>query len=59
MAFFDGHAAVFDDGEATNPNFWFPSGTRLRSPNEFWLYTRSRWPDIFDGMSATTPYVVP
>jgi prepilin-type N-terminal cleavage/methylation domain-containing protein/prepilin-type processing-associated H-X9-DG protein len=59
MAFFDGHAAVFDDGEATNPNFWFPSGTRLRSPNEFWLYTRSRWSDIFDGMSATTPYVVP
>lgn len=59
MGFFDGHVALYDDGEATNPMFWFPTGTKLRNANEFWMYTRNRWPEIFQGMSATNPYVVP
>lgn len=45
IAFFDGHVQVFTDGEATNPDFWFPTGTFLQNRNEFWQYTRNRWPD--------------
>lgn len=59
LAFFDGHVTLYDDGEATNPDFWFPGNTKLRSANAFWRYARNRWPGKFDTMSASTPYVVP
>lgn len=59
LAFFDGHVTLYDDGEATNPDLWFPGNTKLRSRNSFWRYAQLRWPEKFDGMSSSNPYVVP
>ncbi|MBC7835078.1 MAG: type II secretion system protein [Phycisphaerales bacterium] len=59
VGFFDGHIELMDDGKATNPDIWFPTGTKLRDQNAFWMYARRTWADKFDGMSASTPYVVP
>ncbi|MBX9736607.1 MAG: prepilin-type N-terminal cleavage/methylation domain-containing protein [Phycisphaerales bacterium] len=54
LAFFDGHVEVKDDGAATDPDFWFPTGTRLRTSNDFWNYTRQTWANKTNGQ-----YVVP
>ncbi|HYE02804.1 MAG TPA: type II secretion system protein [Phycisphaerales bacterium] len=59
MAFFDGHVVMMDDGQATNPDYWFPTGTRLRDDNVFWQFAQNTWPGKFQNMSATTPYIVP
>lgn len=59
MAFFDGHAKVFDDGAATDPDFWFPTGTRLTSPGSFWNYTLEAWPGKARHISSNNPYIVP
>jgi prepilin-type N-terminal cleavage/methylation domain-containing protein/prepilin-type processing-associated H-X9-DG protein len=59
MAFFDGHVRVFDDAEATNPDFWFPSGTRIKSKDGFWNSTQVDFASKLDGVSESEPYIVP
>lgn len=59
MGFYDGHVAIFTDGEATNPDHWFPTGSRLSSPNSFWQYARDEWPNKAQDISSSDPYVVP
>ncbi|MEZ6241988.1 MAG: prepilin-type N-terminal cleavage/methylation domain-containing protein [Phycisphaerales bacterium] len=49
VAFFDGHAETMTDLEATNPDMWFPTGSELRSPGDFWDSTRAEFPDKLDG----------
>lgn len=59
VAFFDGHVTLMDDGEATNPDMWFPSGTVITSGKDFWNYTQIKWPTKTLKTSETNPYVVP
>ena len=64
LAFFDGHAETMTDGEATRPDFWFPSGTVIASPtnntgNLFWEYARRTWPKAALNVSTVNPYRVP
>jgi prepilin-type N-terminal cleavage/methylation domain-containing protein/prepilin-type processing-associated H-X9-DG protein len=59
MAFFDGHVKLFEDGEATNPDYWFPTGTRITSPNDFWNYTKLKYADKIGDATEQKPYVVP
>jgi len=59
LAFFDGHVKLMTDGEATDPDYWFPTGTRLRDPGFFWRYTLETWPKKALNISASEPYVVP
>ena len=54
MAFFDGHVETMDDLQATNPDYWFPSGTRFTQPLNTWNDTRARWAD-----KVAAGYVVP
>jgi len=56
MGFFDGHVASFKDGEATNPDFWFPTGTTIENKDEFWAFTVKRWPKK---CAVEQPYTVP
>jgi prepilin-type N-terminal cleavage/methylation domain-containing protein/prepilin-type processing-associated H-X9-DG protein len=58
MGFFDGHVELFDDGEATNPDYWFPGGTKIKSGSAFWRYTQEKWPKKVL-RSSSDPYVVP
>lgn len=37
------------DLEATDPDMWFPSGSELRNPNDFWVSTRAAFPKKLDG----------
>ncbi len=59
MGFFDGHAEVLDDAAATNPDFWFPAGTRLTDPGSFWQNMLETWPGKTRDISVGKPYVVP
>ncbi|MBL8763839.1 MAG: prepilin-type N-terminal cleavage/methylation domain-containing protein [Phycisphaerae bacterium] len=54
MAFFDGHVQAYNDGEATNPDFWFPTNTRLLNfRNSTWEYTKKNFANkMGDGGSA-------
>ncbi|MGD9689455.1 MAG: type II secretion system protein [Phycisphaerales bacterium] len=54
LAFFDGHVIATNDGDATNPDYWFPSGTVLRTPLDTWNYTRNEWPT-----KCAVGYVIP
>ncbi len=48
VGFFDGHVALMDDGKATNPDYWFPTGSRLNVGGrnlDTWQYTRTAFPD--------------
>ncbi len=56
VAFGDGSVKTMKDDEATNPDMWFPTGTSLGNPNQFWVATRS----LFPKQTATTGrYTVP
>ncbi|QOJ01559.1 MAG: prepilin-type N-terminal cleavage/methylation domain-containing protein [Phycisphaeraceae bacterium] len=47
LAFFDGHVELKDDLEATNPDYWFPTGTILNANNRrltTWEGTRAAFP---------------
>jgi prepilin-type N-terminal cleavage/methylation domain-containing protein/prepilin-type processing-associated H-X9-DG protein len=59
VAFFDGHVTLMDDGEATDPDMWFPSGTLITSGDDFWNLTQSRWPAKTTKATKASPYVVP
>ena len=54
VAFFDGHVELMDDLQATNPNMWFPTGSILGDPNDFYNSTREEFSEMLDG-----EYVVP
>ncbi len=47
LGFYDGHVKVFDDGQATNPDYWFPTGTKLVKgfASDTWAYTSKTWPE--------------
>lgn len=59
LAFFDGHVKLMNDADATDPDYWFPTGTRLSDPTFFWRYTLETWPDKSLRISRTNPYIVP
>ena len=59
LAFFDGHVKLMTDGEATDPDYWFPTGTRLSDPGFFWRYTLENWPAKSLNISRSDPYIVP
>lgn len=59
LGFADGHVETKDDGQATNPDYWFPTGTRITSTTEWWEYTKRTWPNKVVNVSTTAPYVVP
>lgn len=43
LVFFDGHVETVTDGNATNPDYWFPQGTIFTANLETWNYTRQEW----------------
>jgi len=49
VAFFDGHVDTLTDLEATDPDMWFPTGSELRDPGDFWETTQEAFPDKLDG----------
>ncbi|MAY74069.1 MAG: hypothetical protein CMJ31_04955 [Phycisphaerae bacterium] len=49
VTFFDGHSEIMSDLEATNPTYWFPTGSKLGGPSEFWESTRARFPNLLTG----------
>ncbi|MCC6676373.1 MAG: DUF1559 domain-containing protein [Phycisphaerales bacterium] len=58
LAFFDTHVKIYTDIDATNPDFWFPTGTKLKTgyAANTWKITQTK----FAGkMGKTTPYDVP
>ena len=58
IGFFDGHVEIMTDGDATDPDFWFPTATLLVAPLETWQYTRTKWARKTLGLSQTSPYRV-
>lgn len=59
LAFLDGSAKLMSDGDATNPDYWFPTGTKITNNGEFWNYARNTWPEKLADVSVSAPYVVP
>lgn len=59
VSFFDGHVKLMTDGEATDPDFWFPTGTKLSDASFFWRYTLENWPAKSLNISRSDPYIVP
>lgn len=58
MGFFDGRVELFTDGDATRPDYWFPTGAQLTNKASFWAYTLQTWPEL-QQISASKPYFVP
>jgi prepilin-type processing-associated H-X9-DG protein len=54
VVFFDGHAETMTDLDATNPDIWFPTNTKLTANLDTWADTRARWP-----AKTTSGYKVP
>ncbi len=44
VGFFDGSVTTMSDGDATRPDYWFPTGTQFNGPLDTWNYTRRTWP---------------
>ncbi len=59
LAFFDGHTEFMTDGEATNPDYWFPTNTLLKRSSSFWQYAQTAWPKKASDISSSDPYRVP
>ena len=59
LAFFDGHVELVSDADATDPDLWFPTGTKLRDPGFFWRTALERWPSKTLNISDSDPYIVP
>jgi len=58
MAFFDSHVESMTDLEATNPVFWFPRGTKLRSTADYWQTTKAAFPDLMAKMKSNDPLIM-
>ncbi|MFT3685472.1 MAG: type II secretion system protein [Phycisphaerales bacterium] len=59
VVFFDGSGASMSDEEAIDPDFWFPTGTRIRSTSAFWATARTKWAQRYANANTNTPYIVP
>ncbi|MEQ8843702.1 MAG: prepilin-type N-terminal cleavage/methylation domain-containing protein [Phycisphaerales bacterium] len=59
LAFFDGHVELKTDAEATDPDYWFPTGTKLRDSGFFWRHALETWPSKTLNISDSDPYIVP
>jgi prepilin-type N-terminal cleavage/methylation domain-containing protein len=59
MAFFDGSAASMSDEDAIDPDFWFPTGTKIRTNTRFWMTARTKWANRYNTATTATPYIVP
>jgi len=59
MAFFDTSVRSFTDLEATNPDFWFPTGSKISSNIQFWQTSRQAFANKIGTVSAASPYIVP
>lgn len=60
LAFLDGHVEIMDDIKATNPDYWFPTGTTLgvnKKQLPTWKATRKNFPDKVGGSAGE--YLVP
>lgn len=51
VAYFDAHVDLLTDLQATNPRMWFPTGTRLSDPGEFWHSTRQAFDTQLTGQA--------
>jgi len=49
VVFFDAHVEIMTDLEATDPDMWFPSGSTLDAPAEFWKSTQAEFANKLDG----------
>ena len=45
VSFFDGHVETVDELGMTNPDYWFPTGTRFTQILDTWSDTKTRWPN--------------
>lgn len=59
MAFFDGSGASMSDEDAIDPDFWFPTGTKIRTNTRFWMTARAKWANRYNTATTATPYIVP
>jgi prepilin-type N-terminal cleavage/methylation domain-containing protein/prepilin-type processing-associated H-X9-DG protein len=59
LAFFDGHVENKTDGDATDPDYWFPTGTRITQNLSTWNYTRAIFPRKTTNLSTANPYIAP
>jgi prepilin-type N-terminal cleavage/methylation domain-containing protein len=59
VVFFDGSGASMSDEDAIDPDFWFPTGTKIRSTSSFWATARTKWANRYGTVSTNTPYIVP
>jgi len=59
VAFFDGRVEAMTDAEATDPDMWFPTGTKITGGGAFWVYAQNTWPKKTTETSEGSPYIVP
>jgi len=59
LAFLDGSVKLMSDADATNPDYWFPTGAKITNGSEFWNYARNTWPEKLVDVSTDEPYIVP
>lgn len=58
--FFDGHVAIMNDLEASNPRHWMPSGSRFLTSGGFGTAAFTRvWNDTRSKFNVTSTYVAP
>ena len=49
IGYFDGSVRTMTDLEATDPDMWFPTGSRLNGPREFWESTQEAFARKLEG----------
>ena len=59
LAFYDGHVELLDDLKATNPEFFFPTGTRLNQALPMWKTTAALFKQYSTGINANNPVTMP
>lgn len=62
LAFYDGHVELMNDLDATNPEFFFPTGTKITQALPMWKSTAAKFPQYAsgaNGASAANPTIVP
>jgi prepilin-type N-terminal cleavage/methylation domain-containing protein len=59
LVFFDGSARSVNDVEALNPDFWFPTGTKIGTNTGMWNAARQTFANKIGNISPTNPYIVP
>lgn len=60
VSFLDGSVRLLNDGAATNPTIWFPTGTTINpTGNSFRNYTWNATRELFPGIVDASAYSVP